>query len=252
MPSAIIKPCMELKRAHFDDLARAASRIGARYTRFLEPSAERDAVAAAVAAGVEARFFGGYDGAERRVCAFLADGEEPQWPVCCIEMRWNSRFASADHRDLLGALMGLGIARELLGDIVVGEGCAWLFAMGESASYIMANLESAGRAHLSLKELDEPPVMPEPEGIRVRETVASTRLDAVMAAGYSLSRENAKGMVKRGMVKLNHSVQMQPDVELNEGDLVSLRGYGRMRLEAVQGRTRKGRLAVQLFRYGGK
>lgn len=242
---------MDAVRARFDDLARQAARAGVRVTRFLDPAVEAEARAAAAEMGVRAVFFGGYEEAERRVCAFATEGEEvSDWPIACIEARWNARFARAEHRDLLGALMALGVAREMFGDIVVGEGCAWLFVMRESVSYLLGNLESAGRARLSLREIDEVPDLPQPEGVQMRETVASTRLDAVLASGYSLSRENAKTMVTRGLVKLNHVEQLRPDVELEEGDLISLRGYGRLRLLQIQGRTRRGRLALTLFRYG--
>ena len=100
--------------------------------------------------------WGGYEGAERCVAAFYA-GDPPEagdWPVVALRLQWNAKFANPGHRDLLGAMMGLGIEREMTGDIAMGTyrdaPCAYLFALEEVADYIAANLDSAGRASLKV------------------------------------------------------------------------------------------------------
>ena len=226
-------------------------------TRFLEPSSAGAVNTAAAGAGVKADFWGGYEGAERCVAAFYAD-EPPgpeDWPILALRIQWNSRFASPGHRDLLGAVMGLGIERETTGDIAMGEyrgaPCAYLFALQEVADYIAANLESAGRASLKVSAAGETPVLTPPEGESLRLTVQQQRLDAVLAAACRLSRSEAQKLIAAGLVKLNHVVNTHTDAKLSEGDLISARGYGRIRVDAFGGETRRGRLVVSVFKYGG-
>ena len=249
---------LELKRLR--ELALRAGHTGrTQFTRFLEPPAFDAVRGAANQAGVGAAFWGGFPDAERRVAAFY-DGAEPpeawEYPLVALRIDWNAKFAQPGHRDLLGALMGLGIDRETTGDIAMGtrngEPCAYLFALPEMADYIAANLESAGRASLRLTVADEVPRLLPPEGERLRVTVQQPRLDAVLAAAYRLSRAEAQRMIAAGLVKLNHAENLHTDAKLDEGDLISARGCGRVRVEALQGESRRGRLILSLFKYGGK
>lgn len=228
------------------------------YTRFLEPSALGTVNAAAARAGVRVALWGGFDGAERCVAAFYPDDppETGAWPIVALRLAWNGRFANPGHRDLLGAVMGLGIEREMTGDIAMGEyrgaPCAYLFALEEVADYIAASLESAGRATLKVSVATEAPRLSPPEGESLRLTVQQQRLDAVLAAACRLSRGEAQRLIAAGLVKLNHVPHLRPDARLNEGDLISARGYGRVRVTAFQGESRRGRQVVQVFRYGSK
>jgi len=240
------------EKKRFSELAMRAAYTGRpQFTRFLEPSMERDAVSAARAAGASVSFSGGYEGAERRMAAFH-DGEKPDaFPIETLELRWNAKFAEAKHRDLLGAVMGLGLERDATGDVCLGEeaGCAYLFCTGDVADYIAANLESAGRASLKIGRAGEIRIAP-PEGSALRVTVQNLRLDAVLAAGYKLSRSEAQRLITAGLVKLNHVAEERSDARLESGDLISARGYGRLRIDDIQGETKKGRIGVMLFRYG--
>lgn len=216
---------------------------------------EREARAAAAQADVQIAFFGGYDEAERKIAAFYS-GEAPeaaQAPMACLEVKWNSKYANPGHRDLLGAVMGLGLDRDSTGDIAMGaaDGCAYLFVHRDVKDYIIANLESAGRACLKLRLAETPPMLRPPEGVALRATVSSPRMDAVIAAGLKLSRSEAQRLIEGGLVKRNHIEELRGDMHLQEGDLLSVRGYGRMRVEGFDGITRKGRQAVRLFRYTG-
>lgn len=235
--------------AHFEDLARRALRGPACFSRFLDPAQEALAQRAAREAGVECAFFGGYEGAERRLCAFYADEPPEDWPLDCLAIAWNGRYAQVAHRDLLGALMGLGIQRELTGDILVEGDGALAFCAREATAYLLANLESAGRAKIKVARHEGPVAPPKPQGQCLRATVSSLRLDAVLAAGLNLGRGEARSLVERALVKVNHRLEERPDAVLREGDLVSARGAGRLRLDAVQGQTKKGRIALTLFKF---
>ena len=246
----------ELETRRLRELAlRARHGSGVCYTRFLEPSMEQNARAAAREAEVELALWGGYPEAERRIAAFYA-GEAPDaqdYPVACLELNWNPKYASPGHRDLLGATLGLGLERDTTGDVALGaaEGSAYLFVHRDVEDYVLANLASAGRASLKLRSATEPLKLRPPEGVHMRVTVSSPRLDAVLAAGLRLSRGEAQRLIDGGLVKRNHMEALRGDLHLEEGDLLSVRGYGRMRVEGFEGLTRKGRQAVRLFRYTG-
>ena len=246
----------ELEKKRLQELALRAHYSGTpAFTRFLEPALENTARHAAGHAGVQIAFFGGYEDAERRIAAFYeGDAPEPwEYPLSCLMLQWNPKYADPGHRDFLGAVMSLGLERDSTGDIAMGEteGTAYLFAHGDVESYISANLESAGRASLRVKPADEEPRIKAPEGIFLRITVSSPRLDAVVAAGLKLSRGEAQKLISGGLVKRNHIEELRGDIHLEEGDLLSVRGHGRMRVEGFDGITRKGRQAVRLFRYTG-
>lgn len=235
---------------------RAAHTRRTCYSRFLEPSALVDARAAAAKAGARVAFWGGYEGAERCMAAFYDENapERGDWPIAALRLEWNAKFAHPGHRDLLGAVMGLGIDRETTGDIAMGTyrgaECAYLFAACEMADYIAASLESAGRASLKVSIAGEEPALLPPEGDFMRLTVQNPRLDAVLAAACRLSRGEAQKLIAAGLVKLNHAPQTRSDMRLGEGDLISARGYGRVRVEALEGESRRGRQVVRVFRYG--
>lgn len=246
---------MDLKR--LEELAVRTARSGRnQFTKFLEPSMAAAARTAANQAGVKAAFYGGYPDAERCIAAFYEDQPPEEWeyPLEILRISWNAKYADPGHRDLLGAVMGLGIERDTTGDIAMGEcqggPCAYLFAAPEVVDYIAANLESAGRASVKVCRADEKPTLRPPEGEHMRITVQNMRLDAVLAAGCKLSRSEAQRLINAGLVKLNHVPQLKSDARIDEGDLISARGFGRMKIEDMQGETRKGRQGVLIFKYG--
>ena len=241
---------MEEKRLR--ELAlRAAHACAPTYTRFLEPPMEIACRAAANFAGCEVAFDGGYEGAERRVAGFYAGAAEAlSFPIRRLCVDWNARYGSPGHRDILGALMGLGVGRETLGDIALLREGALLFVHEDIADYVAANLESCGRVKVRVSPCGEEVAPPEPEGTLIYRTVPSERLDAVLSAAYDLSRQKAQEMIRAELVKVDHAVETRLDARLQEGSLVSTRGLGRFRVQEVTGLTRKGRVGLRLFVYG--
>lgn len=238
-----------------EELARRAGATGRVFTsRFLEACDEPTAEAAARRAGVRAAFWGGYPEAERRMAAFYAEEAPLEWPIRALCVTWNAKFADPAHRDLLGALMGLGIRRETLGDIAPGRyrgaPCAWVFAEEEVADYIAANLQSAGRASLKVTIPDTEPTILPPEGRTLRLTVQQERLDAIVAAAFRLSRSEAQRRIAAGLVKHNHVPCLRSDARVEEGDILSVRGHGRLKVKAFGGQNRRGRQVVEVFVYG--
>ena len=199
--------------------------------------------------------FGGYSGAERKMLVYLPEYLEESWllredsPIVCI----HADFYHGDklnHRDLLGALMGAGIARETIGDICVGNGSADFFATAEIAPYLMQSFSSAGRTalHLKLIPLDCVQV-PEPETRELRDTLASLRLDSVISSGFRIGRSLAAQYVTAGKAAIDGLPCEKPDKQVPEGAKISVRGLGKIQLAQVGGETKKGRISVTIRRY---
>ena len=233
-----------------DELAARTSRTGRPcYTGFLSPAEAQWAYASSRRQRVNVSFEGGFEDAERRIACFWEDEEPDDYPLTALEMTWPHQCAPG-HRDVLGSVMGLGIKRSLVGDIVILQESGYLFAERQMAQHIAQTLASAGRIRLQLRVLDELPQLEPPKGVEVRDTVASLRLDAVVAGGFHLSRTDAAELIAAGHVKLRHLPTERTDARVGEGDAISVRGYGRLVVEQVGSPTKKGRLPLILMRYG--
>ena len=139
--------------------------------RFIPAEWQGMAMHEAREADVAVTLDGGHPDAERLQVCFHPREEEPRFTARWLEISWNARFASPDHRDLLGSLMGLGIDRAYMGDLVTGEGRAWLYALEQLAERLPAEWTQAGRTTLTVKALEEAPELPAASGQRVRVTV---------------------------------------------------------------------------------
>lgn len=238
----------------FEELAaRADGRGRYTYTQFLT-LAEQDVLqkqARRLASSFQ--WMGGYEAAERRLACFGREedmGYAPHCPICCVAISPASqKFAGGlGHRDFLGSLMGLGIKRQLLGDIQIVEGTGYLFCLEEIASYICDNLTSVGRTTVRCEVCEAPRQLsqpPEPTEI----VVASERLDALIAAVWRLSRGDAQGLLEKGLVFVDGRLVESPAHTLKEGDLISVRHQGRFRYEGALRETKKGRLRVSVRIY---
>ncbi len=199
--------------------------------------------------------FGGYDDAERRMLVYLPDYLDVSYlmesdsPVVCLR----ARFYEADtltHRDFLGALMGAGIARETIGDICVYTGGCDFFVAAEIAPYLLQNFTSAGRTKLRMEQIPLSQAhIPEPEVQQIRDTLASLRLDSVISAGFRISRSLAAQAICAGKATIDGLPCEKPDKTVEEGAKISLRGFGKIKLQTINGQTKKGRISVVIDRY---
>lgn len=198
-------------------------------------------------------FWGGYSLAERKMLVYLPDYLEESYlgeaPAVCIRATFYEGD-SPTHRDFLGALMGAGIAREAVGDILVGKGTCDFFITEEITPYILQSFEGAGRAKVKLQQISLLDVaVPTPETKEIRDTLASLRLDSVISSGFRVSRTVASGQITAGKVAVNGLPWEKPDKLVEEGATVSVRGLGKICLKAVNGQTKKGRISVVIDRY---
>ena len=199
--------------------------------------------------------FGGYEDAERKMLVYLPDYLEEaslleeDSPVVCLRATYYEADALS-HRDFLGALMGAGIARETVGDICVGSGSCDFFVTAEIAPYIAQNFLSAGRTKLSVQQIPLTEVsVPEPAIKEIRDTLASLRLDSVISSGFRIGRSLAVQYVTAGKAAIDGLPCEKPDKPIPEGCKVSVRGLGKIKLAAVGGQTKKGRISVTIHRY---
>lgn len=236
--------------SRLDELACRTARTGRpSFTSFLSPSEAQWAQHAANRYRVQLSLQGGYDEAERCIACFWEDEAPDVFPLTALELCWPHQSAPG-HRDALGSVMGLGIRRGCVGDIALGEQKGYLFAEDRMAEHIAQSLASAGRVKLQVQLLRSLPDIEPPQGVECRDTVSSLRLDAVVAAGFHLSRSDAAELIAAGRVKLRHLPNERTDARVCEGDAVSVRGYGRLSVEEVGQPTKKGRLPIRLIRYG--
>ena len=146
--------------------------------------------------------------------------------------------------------MGAGVARESVGDICVGQGSCDFFVTEEIAPYLLQNFTSAGRVKLRLQQIGvEAAAIPEPEVQEIRDTVASLRLDSVISSGFRIGRSLAAQYISTGKAAVDGLPWEKPDRIVPEGSKISVRGLGKIRLHAVNGRTKKDRISVVIHRY---
>ena len=199
------------------------------------------------AAGVCASFDGGWAECERAQVCFHPAMDAPEYTAVWLEITWHERFSRVEHSDLFGSLMALGIDRSFFGDLVVQPGGrAYLCTIPEGASQLETAWQKAGNAPINVRLLDAVPDIIPPQGQMLRETVASMRLDSVLAAGMRLSRAKAAEMIRQGLVQVDHQEEERVDRMLAEGQLLSVRHFGRIWVRKVDPPTRKDRLPVTL------
>ena len=199
--------------------------------------------------------FGGYADAERKMLCYLPDYleesslMEEDSPVACLRATY-FEGDSLSHRDFLGALMGAGVARETVGDICVDKGSCDFFVTREIVPYLLQSFDSAGRTKFRLQEIPLTEAkIPEPEVKIIKDTLASIRLDAVISSGFRIGRGPASDAVNASRASINGLPCTKSDKAVAEGDTVSVRGMGKIRLAQVNGQTKKGRISVIIERY---
>lgn len=196
-------------------------------------------------------FWGGHEEGERTLLGvFPAFMEaEPTWfPLTAIGFSYREE-ASITHRDVLGSLLSTGIRREMLGDILCAKGLAVVFVKDELVPFLQEQVTKIGGEGVQLHVPFEG-TLPAAHTFReLRDTVASPRLDAVLRVCLSVSREEAARRIATGIVSVNHRPCLSASAEIKAGDILSVRGAGRFRVEQVGPPTKKGRLFITVNQY---
>lgn len=207
-------------------------------------------------------FYGGFNDAERTVAVFLPDyisvsaaehfGQFPDDnPICIIELEKDRFSPPLSHRDYLGAMMGLGIKREMTGDIIVSETGCRIAVLSKIAPFIAENLAKAGRGTLKAKIIppSDAPDSSKSAGVPDSFTVSSMRLDSVVKNAFRLSRGNASESIESGAVYVNDVECTKPDKKISSGDKIVFRRKGRIIVNDCSRHSSKGRIIVEITRF---
>lgn len=193
-------------------------------------------------------FWGGFADAQRvffgcNVC------DTEQFPITSLKFTYKKEF-KLSHRDFLGALMSLGIERSTIGDILTFEGYSYVFVKTELADYIRCEITKIGRVGVKIESADLSALNFTYDFNVLNFTVSSLRLDVLVSALCSLSREKSQKLIKSDLVSVNYKVVNNVSLVLKAGDIITIRKYGKFVFTDECGFSKKGkvRISVKHFR----
>ncbi len=197
---------------------------------------------------IKAQSFGGYPNAEMSRTIIFPDyfvPEKTDFNITLLEIQYPIKFATIHHRNVLGTLANMGIERGTFGDIIT-DGQTWqFFVKTEMVDFFLTQVTKIGNIKVRLLDQSlDAVVEPENDWESVGTTVASLRIDSLVAEGFHLSRNHAKLLLEERKVTLNWKLHQRPDFELVANDMISVRGYGRIRLDEIEGQTKKGKTRI--------
>ncbi len=184
--------------------------------------------------------------------AELSDTVRDAAVLLCIR---GSGFRALSHRDYLGSVLGLGLDRDAIGDVVVSADgdappCAYLVTDARMAAFLETDLKKVATDTVKVSRLPHGAnVVPARRLSPIHDTVASPRLDCVVAALCNLSREAAQTVIRQGLVELDYEPVTAPDRTVEPPAVLSVRGVGKFAVESFDGETRKGRMRMSAGKY---
>lgn len=202
---------------------------------------------------VACRLEGGYDLAERKIVCFLPVREQEfaKPPICVIKIAPTApKFARpCTHRDYLGAILNLGIDRGKTGDLLLDGNVCYCFCLPSVTGLILEQLVNVGHNPVTCQLADDIENIPGPSFEEVTGSVASERLDAILALAYRLSRGKVGECIQSERVFVNGRCVTANSHSLREGDVVSVRGLGKFIYKGAGSLSKKGRMFVTILKY---
>lgn len=197
------------------------------------------------------KLFGGAEFCERCMLMFGSEelcGYSEEFPITGLIIKpINSKFSDdLTHRDFLGALMNLGIERDTIGDIIVGQNEAFLFCETGVSAFIISELVRVKHTTVCCKVSMEVPESMQPRYETIRVAAASERLDVLVAAVYKLSRSSSAELFTGRKVFVNAALNENVSAVAKPGDIISVRGYGRFIYKGIAYQTKKGKFQVEI------
>ena len=214
------------------------------YTCFLDPAEQLDINC--LLKSIPHCLYGGYSEAERKIVIVGTDelNEENDDVLCVLRVTANETL---QHRSVLGSTLGLGISREKIGDIIVNDNIADMIVQKEIAGFIINNLTHVGREKIKISKINfDEMVKIEHKEKELNVTVASLRLDAVISSALGISREKSSSLIESERVNVNYKLVTSVKKQINEADLISVRGYGRIKVAEILGESRSGRIKIKI------
>ena len=197
--------------------------------------------------------YGGYEGAERQIVFFKGYDEDINYSdyISCIHIEpVNKKFSDKlTHRDFLGSILGLGLDRNTTGDILVKDREAYCFCLSNISEFIVENLFKVKHTDVtcSITKVDTDTFKPQFE--EIRGTITSNRLDSIISVAMKTSRSKIISLISSGRIFINGRVVLSNSYNLDEDDIISIRGHGKFIYKGEEGKTRKDRLRILLLKY---
>lgn len=236
--------------ARIDDTADIAERTGrCKYLGFLSPEQAVAAEKRLSNRSVRFGFYGGFDGAQRVMLGCFPDWVvDEEYPITAVTFKYR-KSDELSHRDFLGSLMGLGLTRESVGDILLSEGKAVAFLSSDIADFVIKQIVKIGRTGVTVTQGIDGELPKASQMAEFTETVASVRLDCVVSAIGSMSRNAAAERIVGGFVTVNSFVSDKVTKTVSDGDVISIRGKGKFVICSLEDRTRKNRVVLKYKKY---
>jgi RNA-binding protein YlmH len=197
--------------------------------------------------------FGGIPYAERQMVAFIPDALYYEWdyPIAALQIIPSyPKFAEKlGHRDILGALMNLGVDRGKIGDIILSENNYYLLCEENIADYFIENLDKIKHTVVKLCRISADSIQQKQNFTEKEGIVSSNRLDAVIACIYKLSRNEALELLRSEKIYVNGKLIQNPSHSCKVDDIISVRGFGRFLYQEEYGTTNKGRIKIRVQIY---
>ncbi|MBD7942782.1 RNA-binding protein [Psychrobacillus sp. Sa2BUA9] len=202
---------------------------------------------------IESSAAGALEDAERKRVLLYPSYFEPtedDYNMTVVEVKYPQKFVTLKHKDVLGSMMSLGIDRSKFGDIRVEEGSIQFVVATEVLDYVRANFVGIGKVKVHIEVVDDSSnyFRQHEEWVSENHTVSSLRLDTVISSIFNISRQKSASLIQSGKVKVNWTEIDQPSMELQELDMISIRGFGRIKLLMIEGRTKKDKIRLQIGR----
>lgn|SRR5699024_2639806 len=199
---------------------------------------------------IQYQIFGGYEEAEQQRVLIYPPYYEPtpdDFEITLFEINYPTKFAELSHGQIMGTVLGTGISRGNLGDILT-DGERWQFFIDTAMKdFILMNLDHIGRVNVHLEEESFENLVELVDKWETEEIIVSSlRIDVVLARALNLSRNRAKTLIKDQKVKINWVEVERPDIDVEEYDILSIRGFGRVKIGAQLGTTRKDNLVLEI------
>lgn len=192
---------------------------------------------------VKCAFWGGYDQAERKRGILYPEYFEPSredFDMVLFSIDYPSKFVTLEHPKVLGSIMGLGLKRSKFGDILCNDTDVQIIVAGQVAEYVKLHLNQVGKTNVILNPISFDLIISANEVWNEQTvTVSSMRLDAVLAEVFNLSRQKVVPYIQNQLVKVNWKVIEEPSFQCHQGDTLSMRGFGRCKINRIEGQTKK-------------
>jgi len=242
--------------ARLDDMCALAEKRGRPiYSLFLNESEQYEAEKRlGTRHGISIMLWGGDEACVRRMLCVAEDGceqEREEFPIYPVTLSFR-KADKPEHRDILGALIGLGIERETVGDIFIGEGAAAVFCTKTARDMIAECLTTVGRIGVSVSDglTDNAKSAVKPAGFKdMTINAASLRADCIVGGITGLSREKSAELIRSGSFMLNYAECCNISRQLAGGDILTVRGHGKFVMTGDISETKKGRIRVTVKKY---